>query len=62
MLAKFLLENLKGRPKRRYEDNIRTDVRKVGWDDVDWMHLAQWWILVNTVMNFQVPSERGTSD
>jgi len=41
----FWLENLKergplGRPRRRWED-IRMNLRKIGWADVDWMHLAQ---------------------
>jgi len=40
----FWLENLKergplGRPRRRWED-IRMNLRKIGWADVDWMHLA----------------------
>jgi hypothetical protein len=34
------------------------DLRKIGWEVVDWVHLAQdrdqWWVLVNTVMNLQV--------
>jgi hypothetical protein len=30
-----------GRPRRRYEDNIRIDLREIGWGGVDWMHLAQ---------------------
>jgi hypothetical protein len=30
-----------GRPRRRWEDNIRMDLREVGWERVDWMHLAQ---------------------
>jgi hypothetical protein len=29
-----------GRPERRWEDNIRTGLREIGWEDVDWMHLA----------------------
>jgi hypothetical protein len=29
-----------GRPRRRWEDNIRIDLRKIGWEDVDWIHLA----------------------
>jgi len=35
------------------------DLREIGWEVVDWMHLAkdsyQWWDLVNTVMNVWVP-------
>jgi hypothetical protein len=30
-----------GRPTRRWEDNIRMDLREMRWEDVDWMHLAQ---------------------
>jgi hypothetical protein len=48
-----------GRPTRRLKDNIRMDVTEVGWEDVDWIHLAlhrdQWRVLVNTVMNLRVP-------
>ena len=47
-----------GRPRRRWEDNIKMDLWGVGGGG-DWMVLAQdrdrWWALVNTVMNFQVP-------
>jgi len=46
-----------GRPKRRWEDNIKIDLREVGVGG-DWMELAQnrdrWRALVNTVMNFRV--------
>jgi hypothetical protein len=39
------------RPRRRWVDNIRMDLGEVGWDDVDWIGLAQdrnWWrALVN---------------
>jgi len=42
-----------GRPRRRWEDNIRTDLREIVEEGVDWTHLAQdkdqWWVLVNTV-------------
>jgi hypothetical protein len=35
------------------------DLREIGWEDVDWIHLThhrdQWWAVVNTVMNLQVP-------
>jgi hypothetical protein len=48
-----------GRLRRRWEDNIRMDLREIGFGDVDWIHLAQdrvrWWALVNTVINLRVP-------
>jgi hypothetical protein len=48
-----------GRPKRRWEDNIKMDLRKVGFGDVYWIDWAQdrdrWRALVNTVMNLRVP-------
>jgi hypothetical protein len=30
-----------GRPRRRWEDNIKTDLRETGFGDVDWIHMAQ---------------------
>jgi hypothetical protein len=30
-----------GRPRRRWEDNIKMDLREIGFGDVDWIHLAQ---------------------
>jgi hypothetical protein len=48
-----------GRPRRRWVDNIKIDLRGIGWDDMDWIDLAQdrdqWRAFVNTVMNFRVP-------
>jgi hypothetical protein len=48
-----------GRPRRRWVDNIRTDLGEVGWGDVDWIGLAQdrnrWRALVNSVLNLRVP-------
>jgi hypothetical protein len=48
-----------GRPRRRWGDNIRLDVREIGWGGVDWIDVAQdrdqWRALVNTVMNLRVP-------
>jgi hypothetical protein len=47
------------RPKRTWEDNIKMDLREIGWDGVGWIHLAQdmdqWRADVNTVMNLRVP-------
>jgi hypothetical protein len=48
-----------GRPRRRWEDNIKMDLEAVGGGRGDWMELAQdrdrWRALVSTVKNFQVP-------
>jgi hypothetical protein len=30
-----------GRPRRRWEDNIKMDLREIGWGGMDWIHLAQ---------------------
>jgi hypothetical protein len=34
-------KRLLGRPRSRMKDNIRMDFMEIGWDGVDWMHLAQ---------------------
>jgi hypothetical protein len=48
-----------GRPRRRWVDNIKIDLREIGWDGMDWIDLAQdsdgWRALMNTVMNLRVP-------
>jgi hypothetical protein len=48
-----------GRPRRRWEDNIKTDLREVGWVGMDWIELAQdrdrWRAVVSAVMNLRVP-------
>jgi hypothetical protein len=48
-----------GKPRRRWEDNIKIDLREIGWSGMDWIDLAQdrgqWRALVNTVMNIQAP-------
>jgi hypothetical protein len=47
-----------GRPRHRWKDNIKMDLREVGWGGMDWINLAQdrdrWRALVNTVMNLRV--------
>ena len=54
-----------GRPRRRWEDNIKMDLQEVGGGCGDWMELAQdrdrWRALVSTVMNLRVPKMRGIS-
>jgi len=48
-----------GRPRLRWEDNIKMDVQEVGCGGMDWIELAQdrdrWQSLVNAVMNLRVP-------
>ena len=47
-----------GRPRRRWEDNIKMDLQEVGCGGMDWIELAQdrdrWWTLVNVVRNLRV--------
>jgi hypothetical protein len=48
-----------GRPRRRWVDNIKRDLREIGWDGMDWIDLVQgrdqWRAIANTIMNFRVP-------
>jgi hypothetical protein len=48
-----------GRPRRRWVDDIKMDIREVGWEDMNWIELAQdrdrWRALVNAVTNLRVP-------
>jgi len=48
-----------GRPRYRWEDDIKMDLQEVGCGDMDWIELAQdkdrWWALESAVMNFRVP-------
>ena len=54
-----------GRPRRRWEDNIKMDLQEVGGSCGDWMELAQdrdrWRALVSTVRNIRVSKMRGIS-
>jgi hypothetical protein len=47
-----------GRSRHWWEDNMKMDVREIGWGGMDWIDLAQdrdlWRALVNTAMNFHV--------
>jgi hypothetical protein len=48
-----------GRPRRRWMDNIKMNLREIGWDGLGWIDLAQsrdqWRALVNIVMKLRVP-------
>jgi hypothetical protein len=48
-----------GIQRRRWVDNIKMDLRELGWEGWDWIDLAhdrdQWRVLVNTVMNLRDP-------
>jgi hypothetical protein len=52
-----------GRPRRSWEDNMKIDLGKIWFGDVDWIHLAQdmdkWQALVNNVMSLRVPQNAG---
>jgi hypothetical protein len=47
-----------GRPRRRWEDGIRMNLREIGLGSVDWIRLSQdrdrWWAVVSAVMNLRV--------
>jgi hypothetical protein len=48
-----------GRQRCRWVDNIKMNLREIGWNDMNWIDLVQdrdqWRALVNTVMNLRVP-------
>jgi hypothetical protein len=48
-----------GRPRRRWVDDIKMDLREIGWYGVDWIDMDQdkdqWRALVNTELNFRAP-------
>jgi hypothetical protein len=58
-----LVGNLEGKrplgsPRRRWDDNFKTDLREIKWGGMEWIYLAQdkcqWCALVNMVMNLRV--------
>jgi hypothetical protein len=59
LLGKPEGKRLLGRQSRRWMNNIKMDLREIGWDGIDWIDLAQdrdrRRALVNTVMNLRVP-------
>jgi len=52
-----------GRPRGRWEDNIRMDLQEVGYWGMDWIELAEdtdrWRALINALMNLRVPQNAG---
>ncbi|KAJ4446880.1 hypothetical protein ANN_13580 [Periplaneta americana] len=54
------------RPRRRWEDNIKMDLREVGYDDREWINLAQdrdrWWAYVRAAMNLRVKTPTTPND
>ena len=52
-----------GRPRHRWEDNIKMDLQEVGYGGMDWIDLAQdrsrWRALVNAVMKLRIPQNAG---
>jgi hypothetical protein len=67
MYVGFWWGNLKtrplGKPKRRWEGNIKRDRREIGWEGMEWIRLSQdrdkWWAFVNRVKNCEVSQMRG---
>jgi hypothetical protein len=59
MVVKPEGKRLLTKPRHTWGDCIIQDLREIGWDGMDWIHLAQdrnrWWALVSTVMNLRVP-------
>jgi len=55
----FFTFNSVGRPRRRWEDNIKMDLQEVGCGSMNWIRLAQdrdrWRALVNAAMNVWLP-------
>jgi hypothetical protein len=51
------------RPRRRWVDNVKVDLRKIGWGGIDGIDLAQyrdqWRVLMNKVMNLRFPYNAG---
>jgi hypothetical protein len=59
MVGKLERNRALGRTVRIRENNIRMDLRNIGWEGVDWIHLVQdrdqWGNFVNTVMKLRIP-------
>jgi hypothetical protein len=58
-------KRLLGRPMRRRENNIKMDIKVIGWENMDWVYLAQdrehWQVLLYAVMNLWISSRQEIS-
>jgi hypothetical protein len=56
-------KRLLGKPRHRWDDNIKVDLQEVGYRGMDWIELDKdmdrWWAFVNAVMNLGVPQNAG---
>jgi hypothetical protein len=56
---RILVGKTEGKRPRGWVDNIKMDLREIGWDGVDWIDMAQgrdqWRALVNTLFKLRVP-------
>jgi hypothetical protein len=63
MVGKPEVKRSLGRPRHRWEDNIKTDLTEIGFEGVNWIHLAQdryqWQALVSMVVNLWFPINLG---
>jgi hypothetical protein len=57
-VGKLKGKRLLGRPRCRWENGIRMDLREIGWEDCEWVHLAQdrgqWQAVMNVLMSLRV--------
>jgi hypothetical protein len=63
LVGKREVKRTLGRPRRSWVENIKMDLREIGWDGVDWTDMAQdrdqWRALVNIALNLRVPQNAG---
>jgi hypothetical protein len=59
LVGKPAWKRLLGRPRLRWENNIKMDLKEIVLECVDWIHLAQdrdqWWVLVNAIKDLRIP-------
>jgi hypothetical protein len=59
LIEKSVEKVTSGRPRRRWNDDIKMNLKEIGFEDVDWIHLAQdtvqWRAFVNTIMRLLFP-------